>query len=280
MKNTFTKLEEALSRLEAGLARLEGWELSPPPGSRLRTYRDRLRTAMAAPDHIVSPELATKLQFDFREVGDFLDILESFPDGPTATEQLRLRVALGDDDHPDRGSSTKARDAQFELRLRAMFRRSGLGVAMEEPDLVLYSESLRIPVAAKRLQSATRFEDRLRSGISQLQQQPDEGIIALCLDQAIRPRGRWLVVPDKDLLAPTVEAHMKEFLRPRLQVITKRLSGKRAAGVLLALSIPSHSAAEDYIGSGDNWQFIPHREGGREPSAAANAVWAAVQSFT
>ena len=132
-KNEFLALTEVLERLEAGIARLDGWGLRPHPTSRLPTYLDRLRRAVTAPNNVISPDLATNLQFHFRDIDDFLDILESFPSPPTTLELRRLHTALGDDDHPDKGSSRKARDAQYELRLRAKFQSAGLSVEMADP---------------------------------------------------------------------------------------------------------------------------------------------------
>lgn len=219
------------------------------------------------------------MQFHFRDVDDFVDILESFSSPPQGTELRRLRTALGDDEHPDRGSSTKARDAQYELKLRAVFQQAGMDVEMVEPDLVLHAGDLRIPVAAKRIQSAKGFEDRLRSGLRQLQRHPDEGIVAICLDQAIRPRNKWLQVPNKNRLAPRVEEEMKAFLSPRIRLVRTRMASKHTAGVLLSLSLPSHSLEEGYMGSGHNWQFLPGKPLSDGLSPAAAEVWKAVQAF-
>ena len=137
----------------------------------------------------------------------------------------------------------------------------------------------RIALAAKRLHSADRFDDRLRAGLRQVERSTAEGVVAICLDQAVRPRGSWLTVINKERVAPRVDWLMKEFIAPQLPLIRSRLSGKRAAGLLLSLSVPSHSQAEDYMGSGNNWQFLPgwQLEGSRQSAAAA--IWEAVQGF-
>jgi hypothetical protein len=167
-------------------------------------------------------------------------IIESFTDNPTSTELERLRLLPGGTENPDDESSAKARDAQFELFLRAMFKQANIGIEMGSPDLLVSDGQVTFPIEAKRPGSSRRFDDLLRKAINQLQRQESYGVIAISLDHVIRPRGGYLVVGDHTYLAPAVAELVADYIRANLRRIGKRLRGKsKVSALLLILRIPA-----------------------------------------
>ncbi len=80
----------------------------------------------------------------------------------TSVEKLLKDAAL-----PQDGSSnTPGRDTQFELYLAAICLRARLlPVDYDEPDITCDVEGLKFGIAAKRLKSLDRFEDRVKEGM-------------------------------------------------------------------------------------------------------------------
>ncbi len=225
---TLTKYKRAVEKLASFGIRISG-------ASRLRGYQRRIETFLKQPGDLllVSAADGEKILFDFREMDELILIIESFTDDPTSTELERLRLLPGGTENPDDESTTKARDAQFELFLRAMFAQVNIGIEMGSPDLLVSEGQVTFPIEAKRPGSSRRFDDRLREAIKQLQHQERCGVIAISLDRVIRPRGRYLVVRDHTYLAPAVSKLVADYLRVNLRRIVKRLRKKSKVSALL-----------------------------------------------
>lgn len=255
---TLTKYKHALEKLASFGIRISG-------ASRLRGYQRRIEAFLKQPGDLllVSAANRDKILFDFREMDELILITESFTDNPTSTELERLRLLPGGTENPDDESSAKARDAQFELFLRAMFVQANIGIEMGSPDLLVSDGQVTFPIEAKRPGSSRRFDDLLRKAINQLQRQESYGVIAISLDHVIRPRGGYLVVRDHTYLAPAVAELVADYIRANLRRIGKRLRGKsKVSALLFILRIPARVSGTNLTLLGSNIHTEPLSEPG------------------
>lgn len=225
---TLTKYKHALEKFASFGIRISG-------ASRLCGYQRRIEAFLKQPGDLLKVSVADrdKILFDFREMDELILIMESFTDNPTSTELERLRLLPGGTENPDDESSAKAREAQFELFLRAMFAQAKIGIEMGSPDLLLSDGQITFPIEAKRPSSSRRFDDRLREAIKQLQHQERCGVIAISLDRIIRPRGGYLVVRDHTYLAPAAAQLVSNYIKVNLRRMAKRVRKKSKVSVLL-----------------------------------------------
>ncbi len=237
--NAFSGL---LPRYHAALESLTKFGISVAPTSRLRLYERRLEQA-ADESRVIDPALADALTFDLREIDELIEILEGFDQEPTEGELTRLRLLPKGHEHPDSKANARSRDAQYELFLRAVFKRGGCAVVMTEPDLLVDVAGNAVQVAAKRPASERRLEDRLRHAVTQVERRSEPAVVALSLDHAIRPPGRFLEVASEESLAPAVAALVGGFLAPQLPRIARRVRGRGVNGVLFTTRIPGVSIA-------------------------------------
>jgi hypothetical protein len=266
---TLTKYKHALEKLASFGIRISG-------ASRLRGYQRRIETFLKQPGDLLSVSAidSDKILFDFREMDELILIIESFTDNPTSTELDRLRLLPGGTENPDDESTTKARDAQFELFLRAMFAQAKIGIEMGSPDLLLSDGQITFPIEAKRPGSSRRFDDRLREAIKQLQHQERCGVIAISLDLVIRPRGRYLVVRDHTYLAPAVSKLVTDYLRVNLRRIVKRLRKKsKVSALLFILRIPARLSDTNLTLLGSNIDTEPISGPDQPGYEVVQALW-------
>ena len=255
---TLTKYKHALEKLASFGIRISG-------ASRLCGYQRRIEAFLKQPGDLlkVSEADRDKILFDFREMDELILIMESFTDNPTSTELERLRLLPGGTENPDDESSAKARDAQFELFLRAMFVQADIGIEMGSPDLFVSDGQVTFPLEAKRPGSSRRVDDRLRSGINQLQRQESYGVIAISLDHVIRPRGGYLVVGDHTYLASAVSELFADYFMANLRRIAERLRGKsKVSALLFILRIPARVSDTNLALLGSNIHIEPLSEPG------------------
>jgi hypothetical protein len=91
----------------------------------------------------------------------------------------------------DGNSNTPGRDTQLELYLAAIALRAGMSpVEYEEPDVTCNVEGIKFGIAAKRLKSLDRFEERVKQGAKQIRRANIPGIIACDLTIARNPENR------------------------------------------------------------------------------------------
>lgn len=91
----------------------------------------------------------------------------------------------------DGNSNTPGRDTQFELYLAAIALRAGMSpVEYDEPDVTCTVDGIRFGIAAKRLKSINRFEERVKEGAKQIRRANIPGIIAVDLTIARNPENQ------------------------------------------------------------------------------------------
>jgi hypothetical protein len=255
--------DETLAKYKHALEKLSSFGIRIPESSRLRTYQKRTETILKQPGNLllVLQDDSDKMIFDFREMDELIFIINSFTNEPTAQELERLRLLPGGTENPDDETSTKARDAQFELFLRAMFVQAKFCIEMGAPDLLLSDGQITFQIEAKRPGSHRRFDDRLRDAINQLQRQKNWGIVAISLDHVIRPPGRYLVVGEHKYLAEAVAGLLHKYVMENLRNIGNRLIGKSYMSALLfTLRIPAKVQDTNLTLLGSNVHTLPVSE--------------------
>ena len=188
-KDEYNTFERQLGRFHSALDFLESNDIPVVPSSRLRAYERRLEQVTNDPNPYQPLALANQVTFDLREIDEVIEIAESFKRAPTPAELSRLRELPKGHEDPDHRGDQRARDAQYELFLRAILVSDGHPVEMEEPDLLVSYDSVTLQLAAKRPKCVARLDDRLRAAVSQVERRNEPAVIAISLDHLIRPAG-------------------------------------------------------------------------------------------
>lgn len=267
--------DETLAKYKCALETLTSFGIKISDSSRLRGYERRIESVLKQPGNLllVSVTDSDKILFDFREMDELIFIIESFASEPTSTEFERLRLLPGGTENPDNESSGKARDAQFELFLRAMFIQSKIGIEMGSPDLLVSYRQVTFPIEAKRPGSPRRFDDRLRKGINQLERQESCGVVAISLDHVIRPRGGHLIVTNHTLAAGAVSGLVDDYIGANLRKIAARLRGKSKVSALLFIArVPARVNATNLTLLGSNIHTVPVSEPGQSGYEVVQAL--------
>ena len=126
-----------------------------------------------------------------------------------------------------------------------------------KPDLMVRIEEGRFYLEAKRPGSEERVDDRVRSAIHQLRAAPKPGILALSLDQVIRPRGSVLSSPVLDFVAPEVARLVRQFIAAKLKIWRNRLSGEPVDAVLFTARVPARLESTGHLVLGTNIHLEP-----------------------
>jgi hypothetical protein len=183
-------------------------------------------------------ELVFALAFDLREIDELNEILGYLPTPIDSNTLDLLKKISGGSDHPDDESAAAAREHQYELYLGTVLRRAGVTARHGAPDLAATWRSKTFFIEAKRPSSISRVDDRLRKAVHQIRRLPSPGIIALSLDQVLRPAHGILGVRGPDDLAPAVELLIQQFEFEHAHVLRKRLANEPVAALLMTARIP------------------------------------------
>jgi hypothetical protein len=230
---------EIVSRLESAIECVEEWGVPVPENSRFRVYLARLRPLARDAEVQITQSQMHQLQFDLREIDEFAAIVESFPRGIGEEAENRLRVVLTGSEHPDEESRSAARDTQWELYLRALFRRAQIPAGLGNPDVITTVRKKKIPVEAKRPKSEARLDDRLRKGVSQLEASGSPGVVALSLDHAIRDGRGVLVGQSLADVEAEVQRLVADMISRNLRQIVNRVRDRSVLGFIFHARVPT-----------------------------------------
>lgn len=239
MREQFS-FEDLLQKYEAALDKLVSWNVRIPPSSRLCQYAERLRQAIDNPNSQAPSGFLYQLMFDLREIDEIIEIASSFTKYPTHKELKKLRWLPKGGRHPDDENDSRARDIQYELYLRAVFRRSGISIDVGddeqgEPDLIVQS----YPLEAKRPKSRERLEKCLSEAVKQLNRQKLPGVIAISLDQVIRPRHRYISATTIDEVEQAVRDEFDLFRYENASKIKRLIENSNVAAIAYTLRNPA-----------------------------------------
>lgn len=247
--NDFTTL---LARYRRVLETLERLGLRIGGSSRLRRYEALLQKALDDPRPAVEEDFVFATAFALREIDETIEIVDNLPPAPDAATLGLLGLIHRGTDSPDDEVTAAAREAQYELYLGSVFRRAGIDAVHGKPDLVAHTLDRDFFIEAKRPGSPDRVDDRVRSAVHQLRTVPKAGILALSLDQVIRPRHSLLSAPSMDLVAPEVARLVANFVAANPRIWRNRLKGEPVDAVLFTARVPARLEATGHLVLGTN----------------------------
>jgi hypothetical protein len=248
----FNDFESLLRRYDSAIDVLRQHGVRISEASRLAVYRRHLASVISDPRPALEWHTIVQLAFDLREVDEIIEIADHLPDRVDAGIHNLLRILPGGTVHPDDEKSASAREAQYELYLGTVLRRAGFPAVHGAPDLTVTVDRKDYLIEAKRPSSLSKVDDRLRSAVHQLRGKHTPGVIALSLDQVIRPRKTLLGAPQARYLAPDVAARIQLFVTQQRQMWRNRLKGENAAAVILTARIPARLESTGHLSLGTN----------------------------
>jgi len=178
------------------IASIKGLGLQPPSESRLMQMYRVITSAcgIIAPDALEF-ETALEAERDFQVLGFVLDVEAAHAADPRFREMLRVVVKDSVLPNQDRGQS-KGRDTQFELFVAAVCKNAHmLPVAREEPDVTCHVDGIKFGIAAKRLKSLSKLEQRIREAANQIEGSRIPGFIALETNVALNRDNERITKP-------------------------------------------------------------------------------------
>lgn len=182
--------QHLLDEYRAALDRLREWGIRIPGGCRLDEYEKELELLAERPS-FSDDAWSTAAHFSmvrFREADEVVEIVDSFPHGPGKAAKQRLQRLIKGRGHPDKeDESSKGRDTQFELYLRAVLAKGGLPAGLGSPDLQPRIDGRRLPIEAKRPKTAKRLDEHIHKAAKQVDKAGHSGVIAVSLDLILRP---------------------------------------------------------------------------------------------
>ena len=248
----YNSFESLLARYRQALTQLESHGIQIAGGSRLRIYERRLQQVVSDPRPALEEELVFAVAFDLREIDELIEIVNHLPVPLDPPAFDLLKKVCGGNDNPDDELAATAREAQYELYLGAVLRRAGIAAKHGAPDLAAPYQDEIFFIEAKRPSSTSRVDDRVRSAIHQIRRLSSPGIIAMSLDQVLRPTRGILAVRGFDDLAPAVDQLIRNFIFENVNLWRKRLTKEPLAALLLTARIPGRltSTGHSVLGTG------------------------------
>ena len=249
--------EFQLARYRRALAGLGEMGIPAMPGSRLRVYEQELVSIIEDPRPSIEEDTIYSLAFTLREVDEIVDIVEWLPANVDASTRDLLRKMRGGANNPDEEAGDAAREAQYELYLGSVFRRAGIPAVHGKPDLSAPFQGQNFFIEAKRPGKIERVDDRLRHAVNQFRVLAQAGVIALSVDQVIRPKKTLLNVPEPGDLANAVATILQRFVLQHMNVWRNRLSGEPVHVLLLTARVPAWIMSTGHVSLGTNLHLEP-----------------------
>lgn len=169
--------------------------------------------------------------YQVRLVVDQMDAHREDPKFRASVVKMLKDAALPQNSSP----GTEGRDAQLELYLAAVCLRAGLvPVEYNEPDVTCTIEGLKFGIAAKRLKSLNKFEDRVKKGADQIRRARLPGVVVLDLTIAHNPENRSISSGLESQLALTMmEARNCQFFEQHERDIYRWVAGTGVRALLV-----------------------------------------------
>jgi hypothetical protein len=248
-RNSF---ESILERYRKALARLSGLGLRLSVTSRLRQYESDLVAVIDDPRPALEGNIVYAMAFTLREIDEIIEITEHLPDTPDVALMALLRRLHQGNANPDDDITAEAREAQYELYLGTVLRRAGIPTQHGKPDLVAHLNDRDHYLEAKRPSNPQRVDDRLRSAVHQARMFPSAGIVALSLDQVVRPKNKLLEIHDFEDLAPNVASLVQRYMSDSMPMLRGRLLDEPIDVLVLTLRMPGRVTTTGHLALGTN----------------------------
>jgi hypothetical protein len=235
---TFPHLRDRTAEL---IAFLETNGVHVNPSSRLAQYLKQLNSAVKA-DGVTVPkdlDLATWHR-SLIEVDDLNLVARSLSVAPEVKgwNEAVSRTLGGGVVRTDEIKHSPARDIQFELIIASMFRRANYTVELDEPDVVLTSESLQIGIAAKRPRSAKKLDDTIKKADKQIKGSGLQGIVALDLSLIVSPSDAHIATTDFQAAFNHVKEIANNFIRRNGHHVASLVDTAHTFGLLAHVAVP------------------------------------------
>jgi len=240
-------------------------------------YENLLAGVLDDPSPEVDERIVFALAFVLREVDEIIEITEHLPNAPDEELLRLLRLLPEGTDLPDDETGAKSREAQYELYLGTIFRRGGLKAVHGHPDLTVLHAEREFYIEAKRPGNESRVDDRVRSAVHQLRGALASGMIAISLDQVLRPRQSILEAPALAYIAPEVAKLVARFVQERTHMWNSRLRSEPVDALLITARVPARLLSTGHLVIGTNIHVVPISQTGPEVSAFLEAAVNAYQ---
>jgi hypothetical protein len=250
--NEEESFESKLARFGRAMQKLVAAGIQIDGSSRLRQYERAVQQALDDPSPEVEESTIFILAHVLRDMDEIAEIVAGLPNVLDPETLRLLRELPGGRLDPDDESGAKAREAQYELYLGTLARRAGSLSVHGKPDLTITHEAVSYFVEAKRPGRIERFDDRLRSAVAQLAPHGEHGIVAISIDQLVRPPRTLMSVPSFSTLALAVASLVDEFVTQQRTVIRNRLRNSEVRAVLLTARVPARLADTGHLCVGTN----------------------------
>lgn len=274
----YNPFDALLRRYRTALATLESIGVRVSSNSRLHAYERRLQKSLDDPRPALEGDFVYRMAFDLREVDEVVEIVDFLPSHvDQSTLKLLKSLHVGSED-PDDETGAAAREAQYELYVGAVLRRAGIEARHGAPDLTARWSGREHYIEAKRPSSARKVDDRLRSAVHQLRALSQPGIIAISLDQVIRPGKTILSADYLDAVAPEIARLVQVFLHANMGMWRSRIAGEPVAALLLTARLPARLGTTGHLvlGSNVHAELIARDD---DPSGSAAFIAQAVRAY-
>ncbi len=192
-------LAETVEQVKGLIERLE---MRVPPSSRVgRLVRFADQLMRERPKRWpADPKVSRLVFYCMLELESLASILSQFQaTDRSRTTQLKLRtLILGEVLPEDDRDRTPGRDVQWELELFSIMRRGGLRPRFDEPDLVVQVQGLELGIAAKRVKSWKKAQERVSEAGEQIVRSKRPGIVALEFTSISSDPPGFLVIENLD----------------------------------------------------------------------------------
>lgn len=193
--------------------------------------------------------------YDLREIHEVIDIVGGFDQTPSPAALSKLRQLPKGSQRADNDTLTHPRNVQYELALYGLLKGAGIPAELGEPDLSVSFSGRTIPIQAKRPGSAARLDDNIRDAARQLNVSGEPGIIAVSLDQVIRPRKHFFTVDSHTDAADLLHRLSNDFIEEHITQIHQRVAQKPVAALMFTTIAPGHCPSTGMIITGQSYQM-------------------------
>lgn len=242
--------KDLAQRYSAALSTLEGWGVRIGDRSRLRMLVPDLEF-LASGRIPKNAQAVAYLAHSVLEADEVADIVESLTESDVDAEvREKLKLLHKDPAIKRQAVNAPGRSSQFELFIRALLTRGGLGVEMSTPDLKLSTNDGKqiLNLEAKRPQSSKNLEGNIKKALSQIDGEKP-GAIVLGLDHLVFGNKDVIILESGDSFEDG-SGHLIEvvsaWLSDQRRLVEKCIfeSGVPIAGIVLIAKLPivSHKA--------------------------------------
>jgi hypothetical protein len=228
-------------RAEALIKFLESKGIRVNPSSRLAQYVRQLGAAMKSDGVTVPKGLDLAIWHRCLIEVDDLDLVARSLSAPPEVKGWKetLKKALGGGVvRTDEIKHSPARDVQFELIIASMLRRAKYEVELEEPDVVVTSETPNIGVAAKRPRSFNNLDEMIGKADDQIKGTGLQGIVALDLSIIAAPKDEHITTRDFRAAFDHVKNVANSFIQKSGDRVISLVDTSRTFGLIAHVAVP------------------------------------------